>query len=223
MSWSRGGLNSPSMASVLGSAAHAIPTTHAPSPDYVTDKKRKNGARDEARAPAQKRLKPKPMGRPRNGWTPTRKRKLVRLYLMTDLNVGEIAEVLRSKHFQPWYSLLPPIQRLLLTCSCSKRDIQTQCRSNLQLELALTNKCRNSGNFAPKPPKSSQSEGTYHQGETPTPQRMQNIAVGRTNEKGEPHRSIQYHFQRKIPIRKLRAVVRVHHRTCHQLLARFRP
>ena len=99
MSWSRGGLNSPSMASVLGSAAHAIPTTHAPSPDYVTDKKRKNGARDEARAPAQKRLKPKPMGRPRNGWTPTRKRKLVRLYLMTDLNVGEIAEVLRDLTF----------------------------------------------------------------------------------------------------------------------------
>jgi hypothetical protein len=87
----------------MGSAAHTTPTTQAASPEYVADKKRKNGSQEEARAPAQKRLKPKPMGRPRNGWTPTRKRKLVRLYLMTDLNVGEIAEVLRGKHFQPWY------------------------------------------------------------------------------------------------------------------------
>ncbi len=42
------------------------------------------------------------MGRPKNNWTPTRKRKLVRLYLMTDLDVGEIVEVLRGKGFQPW-------------------------------------------------------------------------------------------------------------------------
>src|ERR1700691_6647195 len=103
MHWSSGGLNSPSMASALGSAAHATPTTQAASAAYVADKKRKNGSQEEARAPAQKRLKPKPMGRPRNGWTPTRKRKLVRLYLITYLNVGEIAEVLRGKHFQPWY------------------------------------------------------------------------------------------------------------------------
>jgi hypothetical protein len=190
MSWSSGGLNSPSTASTLGSAAHATPTTYAPSPDYVADKKRKNGAQDEARAPAQKRLKPKPMGRPRNGWTPTRKRKLVRLYLMTDLNVGEIAEVLRSKHFQPWYGLLSSMQRQLLTCSCSKRDIQTQCRCDLHLKLAVTNKDRKSGNSAPKPSKSSQSEGTHYQGETPTPQGMQNVAVRRTNEKGEPHCSV---------------------------------
>jgi len=42
------------------------------------------------------------MGRPRNGWTPTRKRKLVRLYLMTELEVGEIVEVLKAKDFEPW-------------------------------------------------------------------------------------------------------------------------
>ena len=106
MSWSSGGLNSPSMASVLGSPAHADPTIQIASQEKGADRKRKNASHDQTKAPAQKRLKPKPMGRPRNGWTPTRKRKLVRLYLMTDLNVGEIAEVLRGKHFEPWYDAL---------------------------------------------------------------------------------------------------------------------
>jgi hypothetical protein len=42
------------------------------------------------------------MGRPKNGWTPTRLRKLVRLYLMTNLDVVEISKVLRAKGFEPW-------------------------------------------------------------------------------------------------------------------------
>lgn len=42
------------------------------------------------------------MGRPKNGWTPTRLRKLVRLYLMTNLEVVEIAKVLQTKDFKPW-------------------------------------------------------------------------------------------------------------------------
>jgi hypothetical protein len=137
MSWSSGGLDSSSMPSVLGSAAHATPKIHVASPNPVADKKRKNGPQEELRAHSQKRLKPKPMGRPRNGWTPTRKRKLVRLYLMTDLNVGEIAEVLRGKHFQPWYVVLHQIQRLLLTYVCSKRDIQTQRRSHLRRDFGI--------------------------------------------------------------------------------------
>jgi hypothetical protein len=97
MTWPSDGLSSPSMAnpSIPGSTPRARSTIHATSPDVPADKKRKNGLQDQGRTPAQKRLKP--MGRPRNGWTPTRKRKLVRLYLMTELNVGEIAEVLRGK------------------------------------------------------------------------------------------------------------------------------
>lgn len=42
------------------------------------------------------------MGRPKNGWTRSRRRKLVRLYLMTDLDVDELAATLRSDQFKPW-------------------------------------------------------------------------------------------------------------------------
>ncbi len=103
MSWSSRGLDSPPLASpsVPDSTTPTTSTKHATSPGVPADKKRKNAPQDHGRTPEKKRLKP--MGRPRNGWTPTRKRKLVRLYLMTELNVGEIAEVLRAKHFQPWY------------------------------------------------------------------------------------------------------------------------
>jgi hypothetical protein len=41
------------------------------------------------------------MGRPKNDWTPTRLRKLARLYLMTSLEVFEIAKVLQAKDFNP--------------------------------------------------------------------------------------------------------------------------
>jgi len=44
----------------------------------------------------------KAMGRPKNAWTASRSRKLVRLYLMTSLDVDEIAKVLRTKDFAPW-------------------------------------------------------------------------------------------------------------------------
>jgi hypothetical protein len=95
-------------------------TTNATSPGVAADKKRKNASQDHGKTPDKKKLKP--MGRPRNGWTPTRKRKLVRLYLMTELNVGEIAEVLRAKHFQPWYgcSNMNSTARPLLTNAAVK-------------------------------------------------------------------------------------------------------
>ena len=126
MSWTSGGLDSPSMASLLGSPAHATSKIPTGTQEQVGNRKRKNASQDQTKAPAQKRLKPKPMGRPRNGWTPTRKRKLVRLYLMTDLNVGEIAEVLRGKHFEPWYgTLLDPevLAHILAVNGISKRNV----------------------------------------------------------------------------------------------------
>ncbi|KAH9216689.1 hypothetical protein DL95DRAFT_387452, partial [Leptodontidium sp. 2 PMI_412] len=53
-------------------------------------------------------------GRPKNK-TPTRKRKLVRLYRMTELGIEEIASVLQAKDFLP-----------------CKRDVQKQLTSLLQ-------------------------------------------------------------------------------------------
>jgi hypothetical protein len=48
----------------------------------------------------------KVIGRPKNGWTASRRRKLVRLYLMTNLEVDEIAKVLRTDNFKTWYASL---------------------------------------------------------------------------------------------------------------------
>ncbi|KAF4632035.1 hypothetical protein G7Y89_g6091 [Cudoniella acicularis] len=76
-------------------------------------RKRKYGHRAQVLERGSKRQKI--MGRPRNGWTPTRLRKLVRLYLMTNLDVVEISKVLRTKDFKP-----------------CKRDVQEQLKNSLQ-------------------------------------------------------------------------------------------
>jgi hypothetical protein len=67
-------------------------------------KKRKGASFEHVVTPAGKRTKR--MGRPKNGWTATRKRKLIRLYLMTELDVAEISQVLRAENFQPWYAVI---------------------------------------------------------------------------------------------------------------------
>jgi hypothetical protein len=41
-------------------------------------------------------------GRPRTQWTPSRRRRAVRLYLMTTLRVEDIREVLSEDGFKPW-------------------------------------------------------------------------------------------------------------------------
>lgn len=88
-----------------------LPTLSLPPPSITTSsleiepllsKKRKVSA--NAGPPVEKRVKR--MGRPKNGWTATRKRKLIRLYLMTELDVLEIAQVLRAETFQPWFVLI---------------------------------------------------------------------------------------------------------------------
>lgn len=68
-----------------------------------TVSKKRKGSSYKHVVPVEKKIKR--MGRPKNGWTPTRKRKLIRLYLMTDLDVVDIAQVLRREHFQPWSAL----------------------------------------------------------------------------------------------------------------------
>jgi len=45
----------------------------------------------------------KPCGRPKVAWDASRKRKLVRLYLMTDLKIADIQQVLSTEGFTPKY------------------------------------------------------------------------------------------------------------------------
>jgi hypothetical protein len=44
----------------------------------------------------------KPGGRPKNAWNSSRRRKLVHLYTLTDLNTAEIGKVLKADQFNPW-------------------------------------------------------------------------------------------------------------------------
>ncbi|TAQ91311.1 hypothetical protein B7494_g292 [Chlorociboria aeruginascens] len=87
------------------------PAVHRQNPS--PPRKRKNDAPGQPIKHAGKRRRL--MGRPRNEWTPTRLRKLVRLYLMTNLDIVEISKVLQDKGFQP-----------------CKRDIQKQLNLLLQ-------------------------------------------------------------------------------------------
>ena|SRR6187402_42572 len=82
-----------------GTKSRSTAQTGIPS-QSTSDRKRRAAPQIHVATSALKRMKQ--MGRPKNGWTPTRKRKLVRLYLMTELDVDEIGEVLRAKGFQPW-------------------------------------------------------------------------------------------------------------------------
>ena len=68
--------------------------------ESLSSTKRKHGIKVHASVHINKRLKT--IGRPRNLWTRSRSRKLVRLYLMAGLDVNEIATVLRTEDFKPW-------------------------------------------------------------------------------------------------------------------------
>ncbi|KUJ10636.1 ankyrin [Mollisia scopiformis] len=83
------------------------PSTHLKASS--NKRKRQHGAKPGENSCGIK--KQKLIGRPRNSWTKSRLRKLVRLYLMTDLSVQDIAIVLRAKDFSP-----------------SKRDTQKQIK-----------------------------------------------------------------------------------------------
>lgn len=65
-------------------------------------KSRKRGVGNRKYGSTQIAKRRRLMGRPRNEWTSTRLRKLVRLYLMTELDVSEISRVLSAGDFQPW-------------------------------------------------------------------------------------------------------------------------
>ncbi|KAH7323584.1 hypothetical protein BKA65DRAFT_540230 [Rhexocercosporidium sp. MPI-PUGE-AT-0058] len=85
---------------ILGSTAASAPSSSTSSSPIKSKKRRHVPFSNHVAIPVKKRSKL--MGRPKNNWTPARKRKLVRLYLMTELGVEEIADVLQAKGFQPW-------------------------------------------------------------------------------------------------------------------------
>jgi hypothetical protein len=90
------------------SARQGRPSTSRPaSPHYASSRNQHSPIRKRRKVNAISktelgRKRQKIMGRPKNSWTPRRLRRLVRLYLMTDLEVTEIAKVLQSTEFQPW-------------------------------------------------------------------------------------------------------------------------
>ncbi|PVH75127.1 ankyrin [Cadophora sp. DSE1049] len=80
--------------------SYGTTTTATPSSTFSTRfKKRQSTFDNRAVIPGKKRSRL--MGRPKNDWTPSRKRKLVRLYLMTQLDVDDIGRVLSRKGFIP--------------------------------------------------------------------------------------------------------------------------
>ena len=101
-------------------------------PHSVSSAKRKGSLDKHGTVSGYKRLKP--MGRPKNGWTPSKKRKLVRLYVMTELDVGEIAAVIQAKRFQPWlvaiYSTIPSlsIAQTLLVNEIFRNNLTPSCK-----------------------------------------------------------------------------------------------
>jgi hypothetical protein len=67
----------------------------------------------------------KPAGRPKIAWTSSRKRKLVRLYLLTNLNIHGIQQVLVATDFTPrCVAILQP--KMHQIDICSTRNIQSQ-------------------------------------------------------------------------------------------------
>ncbi|KAF8866094.1 ankyrin [Acephala macrosclerotiorum] len=78
-------------------------------------------------------------GRPRNGWTPSRSRKLVRLYLMTELTNDEIIKVLRAKGFSP---KIRDVQMQLSTLLGSDPRVLRGNKGLRKTRLRLIRECR---------------------------------------------------------------------------------
>jgi hypothetical protein len=68
-------------------------------------------------------------GRPQNAWTPSRKRKLVRLYTLTYLKVDEITEVLADVGFNPRSVVMALQPRSVSKLYYSRRDVQCKLKS----------------------------------------------------------------------------------------------
>jgi hypothetical protein len=91
--------SSPSTAkSSIFSLAETQLSSSTTSPTTSTNQKRTPDVHD-IKVPQKRR---KLMGRPKNVWTPSRRRKLVRLYLLSNLEVDEISKVLQADGFNPW-------------------------------------------------------------------------------------------------------------------------
>ncbi|KAF4630826.1 hypothetical protein G7Y89_g7308 [Cudoniella acicularis] len=83
-------------------------------------------------------------GRPRNNWTSSRRRKLVRLYILTSLTITEIQKALQSESFNPSRRDIQSRLRELLSNDYSKfhRDFRPGCDFNMRLRLEVVQRCR---------------------------------------------------------------------------------
>ncbi|KUJ20059.1 ankyrin [Mollisia scopiformis] len=106
---------SPQSSLATSSPADPCPIDINAKPAELVSTKRKYDAFGETFKHDKVENEKKVIGRPKNAWSSSRSRKLVRLYLMTSLNVDEIVEVLRTEDFMP-----------------CKRDVQKQLQSLLQ-------------------------------------------------------------------------------------------
>lgn len=98
----RAGREDNSRADITKDTIKSSETSSTPSAgrDSATGKRKRSNHAQHTRDGAGNK-KRKTIGRPKNDWTPSRQRKLIRLYLMTDLTVEEIIRVLRRRGFAP--------------------------------------------------------------------------------------------------------------------------
>jgi len=99
------GLSMPTKLSPVNATPFVMPSVDLPIPTAApslspasTKRKHGQGMQQVECLLKRRRL----IGRPTNCWTRTRLRQLVRLYLMTNLDVTEISKVLRAGEFKPW-------------------------------------------------------------------------------------------------------------------------
>ncbi|KAH8670163.1 hypothetical protein BGZ60DRAFT_430630 [Tricladium varicosporioides] len=79
-----------------------------------------------------------PGGRPRNRWTSSRRRKLARLYVLTDLSNGEIEKVLETQDFHPKYRDIQNRRRSLFSDELHKRHNEYRPTGSRNMKLRTT-------------------------------------------------------------------------------------
>ncbi|KAH6673276.1 hypothetical protein B0J14DRAFT_701220 [Halenospora varia] len=79
-----------------------------------------------------------PGGRPRNRWTSSRRRKLARLYVLTDLSNDEIKKVLETQDFHPKYRDIQNRRRSLFSNDLRKKHSEYRPTSSRNMKLRTT-------------------------------------------------------------------------------------
>ncbi|KAF4630819.1 hypothetical protein G7Y89_g7313 [Cudoniella acicularis] len=79
-----------------------------------------------------------PGGRPRNGWTSSRRRKLARLYVLTNLSNDEIEKVLEARDFNPKSRDIQERRRSLFSIDFGKRYREYRPRDRREMKMRTT-------------------------------------------------------------------------------------